>query len=123
MPPSDKNVSEERKDSGSEIEIESSSSDKDQEQNSEDEGLRFANRREIASDHRFYDQTRYEALYSWLYYNHSLNGYMCKLCEVFCAGMSCSTGSHRGAWSHKGVNFKDNAGKKLRRHSKSVRHS
>ena len=83
----------------------------DQEQNSEDEGLRFANRREIASDHRFY---RYEALYSWLYYNHSLNGYMCKLCEVFYAGMSCSTGSHRGAWSHKGVNFKDNAGKKLR---------
>ena len=77
LPPSDKNVSEERKDSGSENESESSSSDKDQEQNSEDEGLRFANRREIASDHRFYDQTRYEALYSWLYYNHSLNGYMC----------------------------------------------
>ena len=76
----------------------------------------------IQADHRIYDQSRYENLYSWLYFSQAMHGYMCKICEVFYGPLTCPSGGNRGAWSHVAVNFKDNAGKKLRRHDKSKPH-
>ena len=83
----------------------------------------FAKEKDIASDHRLYDQSKYERVYTWLYYNHTLNGYMCKVCDIFYTGTECPTGGDRGAWSHVAVKFHDNAGKKLRRHDKSDKHT
>ena len=42
---------------------------------------------------------------------------MCKTCKVFYGKNPLLSGKGRGAWSHKGVVFKDNPGKKLRRHA------
>ena len=76
----------------------------------------------IKDDHRIYDQSRYENMYSWLYYSQSLHGYMCKICEIYYGSSPCPTNSNRGAWSHKPVTFHDNAGKKLRRHDSAESH-
>ena len=76
----------------------------------------------IKDDHRIYDQSRYENMYSWLYYSQSLHGYMCKICEIYYGSSPCPTNSNRGAWSHKPVTFHDNAGKKLRRHDSTESH-
>lgn len=73
-------------------------------------------------DHRLYDQSKYENIYPWLYYNQAIHGYMCKICDVYYATTACPSGGDRGAWSHKGVHFNENAGKKLKRHSKASRH-
>ena len=65
------------------------------------------------SDHRFYDQSRYEKMYTWLYYNQSERGYMCKVCQVYYRNSPHFSGSNRGAWSHVSVKFNDNLGKKI----------
>ena len=38
---------------------------------------------------------------------------MCKICTVFYADIPCPEHTSRGAWSQKGVVFKENPGKKL----------
>ena len=83
----------------------------------------FASPNLIKDDHRIYDQARYENLYPWLYYKHSSNGYMCKICDVYYGSSPCPSGGNRCAWSHNAVVFHDNAGKKLRRHNTSKCHS
>ena len=47
---------------------------------------------------------------------------MCKICTVFYGDRPCSEHTSQGAWSHKGVVFKENPGKKLHRHGKSKSH-
>ena len=47
---------------------------------------------------------------------------MCKICTVFYGDSNCPEHASRGAWSHKGVVFEENPGKKLRRHGKSKSH-
>ena len=76
----------------------------------------------VLSDHRQFDHTQYERFYKWLYFSHLKNGFMCKICAVFYGDSPCPEHTSRGAWSHKGVVFKENAGKKLRRHGKSKSH-
>ena len=58
-------------------------------------------------------------MYTWLYYNQSERVYMCKVCEVYYGNSPHSSGSNRGAWSHVGVKFNNNLGKKIRRYKKS----
>ena len=82
----------------------------------------FASPGMIKDDHRTYDQSCYENMYSWLYYSQSVHGYMCKICEIYYGSSSCPTNSNHGAWSHKPVTFHDNAGKKLRRHDSTESH-
>ena len=76
----------------------------------------------IKDDRRIYDQSRYENMYSWLYYSQSLHGYMCKICEIYYGSSPCQTNSNRGAWSHKPVTLHDNAGKKLQCHDSTEIH-
>ena len=76
----------------------------------------------IKDDHRIYDQSRYENMYSWLYYSQSLHGYMCEICEIYYGSSTRPTNSNRGDWSHKPVTFHNNAGKKLRRHDFTESH-
>ena len=47
---------------------------------------------------------------------------MCKLYTVCYGDSPCPEHTSRGAWSHKGVVFKENPGKKLLRHEKSKSH-
>ena len=47
---------------------------------------------------------------------------MYKICEVSYGDTPTDIHGSRGTWSHKGVAFKDNPGKKLRRHQKSADH-
>ena len=82
----------------------------------------FAPKESILSDLRQFDHTHYEQLYPWLYYSHHKKGFMCKVCTVVYGDRPCQNHGSRGAWSHKGVIFKDNPGKKLRRHAKSDDH-
>ena len=44
---------------------------------------------------------------------------MCKICTVFCGDNPEAAHGSKGAWSHKGVLFKDNPRKKMRRHERS----
>lgn len=84
--------------------------------------MEFAPPKTLLADHRQFDHSRYEQLYKWLYYSHLKKGFMCKVCSVFYGDTSSQSHGSRGAWSHKGVVFKDNPGKKLRRHAKSKDH-
>ena len=68
------------------------------------------------------DNSKYERLYKWLYFSHLKNGFMCKICSVFYADSPCPEHTSGGAWSHKGVVFKENTCKKLRQHGKSESH-
>ena len=79
----------------------------------------FAPKEYIMKDLRLYDETRYEKLYTWLYFTQVFYGYMCKTCKTFYGKNPMPSGKGRGAWSHKGVVFKDNPGKKLRRNTNS----
>lgn len=38
---------------------------------------------DISKDHDFHDQGRYERLYTSLYFNNALQGYICKICEMY----------------------------------------
>ena len=97
------------------------SSDKEQEEPTAST-IGFAPKESIMKDLRLYDETRYEKLYTCLYFSQALHGYMSKTCEVFYAKNPVPSGKRRGAWSHKGVIFKNNPGKKLRRHENSKSH-
>ena len=61
----------------------------------------------IKDDHRIYDQSPYENIYSWFYYSQSLHDYMCKICEIYYGSSPCPANSNRGAWSHKPVTLHD----------------
>ena len=74
----------------------------------------FAHKEYIMKDLRLYDETRYEKLYTWLYFTQVFYGYMCKTCKTFYGKNPMPSRKVGGAWSHKGVVFKDNPGKKLR---------
>ena len=102
-------------DSGDEL------SDRDIEIN-EGRGIRFANEKEIKQDHRLFDERRSEKEYTWLHYNCNKGGYMCKVCEVCYGQSNAKAGWNRGAWFHVEVRFKDNPGKKLKRHDDSESH-
>ena len=99
---------------------ESISSDKlassdDDTENNPSNSLGLPTTKTVLSDHRQFDHTQYERLYKWLYFSHLKNGFMCKICTVFYDDSPCP-------WSHKGLVFKENPGKKLRRHGKSKSH-
>ena len=85
-------------------------------------GIRFANDKEIKQDHRLFDERHYEKEYTWLYYDCSKSGYMCKVCEVCYGQSNAKAGGNRGAWSHVEAGFKDNPGKKLKRHDEYESH-
>ena len=76
-----------------------------------------------SSDNRLYEATKYEDKFDWLYFNHTQQGYKCKVCEIFYRSQPSPTGGSRGAWSHKAVIFNDNAGKKIRCYHHSHLHS
>ena len=63
-----------------------------------------------------------ERLYNWLYYSYSKNGFMYKICTVFCGDNPEPAYGSKGAWSHKSVLFKHNPGKKLQQHEWSDDH-
>ena len=71
----------------------------------------------IKDNHRIYDQSHYENMYSWLCYSQSLHDYMWKICEIYYGSSPSPTNLNCEAWSHKTVTFHDNAGKKLRCHN------
>lgn len=85
-------------------------------------GTRFANEDEIRKDHRLFDERRYEKEFTWLYYSFNKYGYLCKVCEMVYGDANPKSGGSRGAWSHNAVKFKDNPGKKLKRHGNSQAH-
>ena len=64
----------------------------------------------------------YERLYNWLYYSHSKNGFMCRICTVFYGDNPEPAHCSKGASCHKSVRFKDNPGKKLRQHKRPDDH-
>ena len=99
-----------------------SESDLDGECPAEPTNTGFTSPQMIKDDHRIYNQSRYENMYSWLYYSQSLHGYMCKICDIYYGSSLCPTNSNRGAWSYKPVTFHDNAGKKLRCHNSTESH-
>lgn len=103
-------------------EEESSEDESSEEDYSEEENTETPQEAGLKKDHRIHDQTQYERLYSWLYFNSNLRGYMCKVCEMIYGCEPCPSGRNRGAWSHNAVKFKDNPGKKIRRHIKSDTH-
>ena len=76
----------------------------------------------IMKDLCLYDKTLHEILYTWLYFSQAFHVCMCKTCEVFYGKNPVPSGKGRGAWSPKGVVFKDNPGKNLRRHANSKPH-
>ena len=82
----------------------------------------FAPKESIMKDFHLYDETRYEKLYTWLYFSQAFHGYMCKTCEDFYGKNTMPSGKRRGGWSHKGAVFKDNPGKKLRGHANTKPH-
>ena len=55
-------------------------------------------------------------------YSYSKNVYLCKICTVFYGDNPEPPHGSKGTWSHKGILFKDNPGKKLRRHERSDDH-
>ena len=57
----------------------------------------FASPGMIKDDRRIYDQSRYENMYSWLYYSQSLHGYICKICKIYYGSSPCPTNLNRGA--------------------------
>ena len=73
----------------------------------------FAPKESIMKDLFFYDETPSGKLYTWLYFSQAFHGYTCKTCEVFYGKNPVASGKGRGAWSHRGVVFKDNPSKKL----------
>lgn len=82
----------------------------------------FATKEVLRLDHRQFDHGKYEKIYKWLYYSYSQRGFMCKICTVFHGDKPLLAHGSRGAWSHRGVVFKENPGKKLRRHESSTDH-
>ena len=84
--------------------------------------MRFASEKDLEKDQRLYDESRYQKIYTWLYFSHKHSGYMCKLCDVYFGDNPVSSGGSRGAFSHRGVVFGDNPGKRLRRHVASRQH-
>ena len=85
-------------------------------------GITFANEKEIKQDHRLFDERCYEKEYTWLYYNCSKGSYMCKVYEICYGQSNAKAGRNRGTWFHVEVRFKDNPGKKLKRHDDSESH-
>ena len=73
----------------------------------------FPNSTTLNKDHQLFYHTTYERLYNCLYCSYSKNGFMCKICTVFYGDNPEPAHSSKGTWSHKGVLFKDNPGKKL----------
>lgn len=75
------------------------------------------------SDARLSDASKWEKTYTWLYFNQAQGGWKCKYCEIAHGDdPNVLSGSSRGAWSHKPVVFRDNPGKKIRRHVASKLH-
>ena len=105
VPPPNNNAN----DKESNYSSDNSESDSDSECPAEPVNTGFASPGMIKDDHRIYDQSRYENMYSWLYYSQSLHGYMCNICEIYYVSSPCPTNSNRGVWSHKPVAFHDNA--------------
>ncbi|CAG2192444.1 unnamed protein product [Mytilus edulis] len=66
------------------------------------------------SDRRLFDARRYEMTYKWLYYNESLEGYVCKYCELFPFGST--------DFSSKGVILGDHPTRQLQKHEMSNKH-
>ena len=118
VPPPNTNAN----DNESNYSSDNSESDLDGECPAEPVSTGFASPGTIKDDHRIFDQSRYQNMYSWLYYCQSLHGCMCKICEIYYGSLPCPTNSNHGAWSHKPVTFHDNAGKKLRCHDSTKSH-
>ena len=47
---------------------------------------------DTGKDNRLHNQGQYECLCTWLYFNHVLRGYMCKICEMYYGSKPCSPG-------------------------------
>ena len=104
------------KDPNTTVNFVDSDSDSDESSDEEQEEsiistIEFALKESITKDLRLYGETRYEKLYTWLYFSQAFHGYMCRTCKVFYRTNLVPTGKGRWVWSHKGVVFKDNPGK------------
>lgn len=69
-------------------------------------------------DCRKFSSTKYEALYTWLYYSAAKQGYCCKLCEVFCPLLDNGTISPYVT----GIKLSDHPTRQLQRHQQSNNH-
>ena len=76
-------------------------------------GNHMASQSDISKDHHLHDQGQYECLYTWLYFNNDLRGYMCKICEMYYCSKPCPSGENWDAWSHKGIKFKKTLAKEF----------
>ena len=76
-------------------------------------GNHMALQSDITKDHCLHDQGQYDCLYTWLYFNHALWGYMCRICERYYGSKPCPSGGNWGAWSHTGVKFKKTLAKEF----------
>ena len=70
------------------VNFDDSNSDSDESSDEEQEesiasASAFAPKESIMKDLRLYEETRFEKLYTWLYFSQAFHGYMCKTCEVF----------------------------------------
>ena len=77
----------------------------------------FTPKESIIKDLCLYHETHYEKLYTWLHFSQAYHRYICKTYKVFYGKNSMPSRKGGGAWSHKAFAFKDNPGKKLRRHA------
>ena len=70
-------------------------------------GNHMASLSDTNKDHRLHDQGQYECLYSWLYFNNALQGYRCKVCELYYSINPRLSDGNQGASSHTDVKFKN----------------
>ena len=49
---------------------------------------------DISKGDCLHDQGQYECLYTCLYFNNALRGYMCKICEIYCGSKPCPSGGN-----------------------------
>ena len=68
-------------------------------------------------DNRTFDLTKYQKQNSWLYFNPSKDGYICKFCELF----PCSK-SETMKCVNQGIQRRSHPTRKLEKHAESERH-
>ena len=71
----------------------------------------------INFDNRAFDLPKYQKQNSWLYFNPSKDGYICKFCELF----PCSA-SETMKWVNQGIQLGTHPSRKLKKHAESERH-
>ena len=75
-------------------------------------GNHMTSQSDISKNHCIHDQGQYEHLYTWLYFNNGLRGYLCKICEMCSGSKPCPSGGNQTALSHTSEKFNKKKKKK-----------